>query len=194
MNQIPYTIDELSACSPHAIRSLVQEMLLLPKEEQLFRWHSFADSAATLAKRAKDSDPAAALEWSSISAEVYDRLARDNEGMTRHLFELSCMTLRSIMILALGPRPGHLVLDPWIVEEWFFRAAGLDLQRASALAHDLTSIEQGDAIALTFIAEKFEVLRPLLIANVLDRTDDLASWNKLLTSMLEGESRRACPR
>lgn len=102
-----------------------------------FNWHGLAEVAADRANRRLLGEQPN-LEWAEVSVAIYERLAIEDEGDS---FLQSAMTLRAALILQLGAKRGHPVLDPEPIFHWFYD--NLHLARDEAIKQASTWREFG---------------------------------------------------
>lgn len=103
------------------LNSVWEEQQQVPAD---FNWLGLAEIAAFKASNQVSKSQETrefSLIWAQIAISVYEFLAnsRPNDAIQESFIE-SLMNLRSYMILQLGVKVGHSVLDPEPILNWFF--------------------------------------------------------------------------
>ncbi|MHC5536986.1 hypothetical protein ACYOEI_01780 [Singulisphaera rosea] len=153
-----------------------------------FHWHFIADSSGFRANHAKIEDKRNALSWAKIAVTVYDLLGSVVDPPDRFVFRSSAVAVRSNMILRYGPMSGDAVLDPKLIEDWFFGDVGLPFDEARRVVNDWASSTL-DVRATVYIAiEMFDFIKPLLDRSMFHRIYELNQWGDtlLLAKSLRG--------
>jgi hypothetical protein len=145
-----------------------------------FNWHLVAEIAAGNAMRFSEIDRVAALSWATASVIIYDRLEATVGPKEFQSFGLSAAEVRSNTILSLGPVPGHLVLDPENLENWFFRRAGMTLDEARELVRRWDNLSSNDMSRLLNLRDCYQAINILHNRGFLQRTQELSEWQSVL--------------
>lgn len=182
--------DKLTA-SPESLLALPVEQVLLVVQQRdetinpncAFNWHCIAEVAASRATANASRDQQVALLWATISVTIYDRLAQTTEVKARPLFERDSMSIRSNMILLLGPKYGHPVLDPTALENWFLNQVGESVEKVSSLVEHWERLQASDQFTLFEMKQRFDVISALLSKGVFKQSDKLKQWEQVLSRL-----------
>jgi hypothetical protein len=104
-----------------------------------FNWLGLAQVAAQQATYGSDAiSDDEALAWARIAVDVYDRLANRAKpnSNNRNEFERSAMFVRAALINRFGAQPGHPLLDPHVIEQWFFDRLSLSPDQAIQMTNE----------------------------------------------------------
>jgi hypothetical protein len=168
--------NELLGLPPEQVAKYAHEKSDDINTESQFNWHLVAEISASNAIRLATKDRVAALSWAVASVIIYDRLDATAGPQELQFFGLSAAEVRSNTILSLGPEPGHLVLDPKNVEDWFFRQASMTLDQAKELARQWVDLSPDDAFRLLHLRNCFGAVKPLQAEGLFNRDKDLSDW------------------
>jgi hypothetical protein len=177
--------------SPESLLALPVGQILLfvqQREETInpscdFNWHCIAEVAASKAIASGSSDQQTPLLWATISVTIYDRLAQTSEMESRQIFERDSMTVRSNMILLFGPRHGHPILEPALLENWFLSQAGVTVEMISPLVEHWERLPTMDQFGLFELKHRFDVISVLLSKGVFRQSDKLKQWEQALSRL-----------
>jgi len=140
---------------------------------QKFDWLGLAEAAALNARFELD------LDWAKIAISIYDQLAKKVESKSqRESLMYSQMNLRAFLIARLGAVPGHPILDPQPIINWFFDSLTLTVEEASERAARWTDLEIERVRELRRIKNRLSPIKVLKEANMLphDSYSSLSSW------------------
>lgn len=143
-----------------------------------FPWEMFADACDGKARELLLSNPSCALQWAAVAVIIFDRLSRVESGSALQNIERHAMALRATFITKLGPKVADPVLDPHIVEEWFFTRLDLsirDFQSVRNVVDDPFVVIQVD-----YLCQRCKVLLPLFEAGYCTRNAELSQWKSVI--------------
>jgi hypothetical protein len=148
-----------------------------------FNWTLLAEVAATKSSLANLGAGAFPLEWATIGVLVYDRLTHSSDPLFRDSYSLSAMILRSNMIATFGPESNHPVLDPQLVEDWFFRELNITYEEASDEVKQWDDLPSRHRFRLFDIKARLEPIRTLLGKGLIQRIGEVMRWQQLLDAI-----------
>jgi hypothetical protein len=182
--------DKITTSSESLLALPVEQILFVvqQREESInpncdFNWHCIAEVAASRAIANSSSDQQVALLWATISVTIYDRLAQTSEMTVRPHFERDSMSVRSNMILLFGPKHGHPVLDPSVLESWFLNQVGVSVETVSSLVEQWERLQTRDQFTLFEMKQRFDVISALLSKEVFKQSDKLKQWEQVLSRL-----------
>src|SRR5207249_1480966 len=130
-----------------------------------------------LTKAASQND----LAWATAGVLLGDRLAeRCDERRDRAHFAKAAMELRALMLNAHGPESGHPVLDPMILEAWFFRGLELRYEKAARMLGREDELPTEAFLALNRLKDRVRVLRSVERQGIFRRGEELEQWYGLM--------------
>jgi len=138
-------------------------------------WQDVAEFASSRAVCDSRLDAKEAIEWATVAVLVFDRLTEVCQVNSAH-YEFDGMSLRAGMVRDYGPEAGHPVLDPALVENWFFRRLKVSLEEAVALWANVAQLPTEVFLRLASLKDRLRVIRPVFLKGLIRRKDDLAKW------------------
>lgn len=184
---------------PSKVQSWLNSVWKDPQQVPInFNWLGLADAAAfnatELASKSQEYRQPS-LSWAQIAVLVYEFLARNcpDRAIKESLIE-SLMNLRCYMILTLGAKVDHPVLDPKLIINWFLENLELSYEDTvikAAVWKKLFSDNIPEAISQKFESDKEELrslkkikLRLRIVKSLLDHlanyqiypNQDLQAW------------------
>ena len=122
-----------------------------------------------------------ALTWATIAVLIGDRLAeRCHQPGDRSAAAVEAMSLRVCMLNAVGPRPGHPVLDPATVENWFFRNLDMPYESALHQSRYVGQLSTDEFLTLSRLKDRIRIMCGVKSQELFRRADELARWYWLL--------------
>ena len=139
-------------------------------------WQELAEAALNKATAVPDG-----LTWATAAVLLGDRLAeRCDERRDRAHFAKAVMELRALMLNAHGPESGHPVLDPMILEAWFFRGLELRYEKAARMLGREDELPTEEFLALNRLKDRVRILRSVARQEMFRRGLELEQWYGLV--------------
>jgi hypothetical protein len=124
-----------------------------------------------------------ALDWASAAVLLLDRLGdRCDEERTRYSSIKAAMSLRAHCLNAFGAERGHTVLDPMILEAWFFRGLEWRYERAAQMMQAEDDLTPEESKSLNRLKDRIRILKSVAVQEHFLRPDELAMWYEFLSS------------
>jgi hypothetical protein len=142
-------------------------------------WQDVAEVSSSRAACSTGLSEGVVLAWATIAVVVFDRLGEicpEGSGS----FTTSSMGLRAFMINRLGPRAGHVVLDPTVLEEWFFRRLELPYEEAISKSRQAASLPTDEFLLLNRLKDRIRIMRSVQSQHLFRQEDELSRWYALL--------------
>jgi hypothetical protein len=118
--------------------------------------------------------------WSEISLTAYEQALKvDESSGRRNSYENSMMLLRAHMITHCGIVPGHRVLDPQIIQRWFFERLPMTRLEATEKALHWRNLPLTEIQLLRDIKHRLWVIQRLLEHGILTDDTELQEWARI---------------
>ncbi|HET6382346.1 MAG TPA: hypothetical protein VFJ58_03055 [Armatimonadota bacterium] len=168
---------------PEILRWLARAWSGIDPTPDQFNWGGLAGVAASEAQLCLDR--VESLRWAEVSVSIYDGLGNGGlrqPGFVGRLdsFQYSAMNLRAVMIVRYGASPGHNLLDPAIVIQWFYSILPMSCEGAAAILEGSTVSELGEvAIELRQVRRALSPGQRLIGAGRLIPDAEVSCWLRL---------------
>jgi hypothetical protein len=171
------TVEDLLAQPADAVLAMVREQE--SKIDGSRPWHELAEGATSKATSGADAE---ALTWATAAVILLDRLGERGDGRrTREKSVNAAMELRAAMLNAHGPQATHPLLDPMILEAWFFRGLELRYEKAMRMLDNEGELTAEQFQSLKRLKDRIRILRSLEKQQWYQRGDELEMWYQLAT-------------
>lgn len=144
-------------------------------------WLGIAQSATS--KATKETDAKVKLQWAEIALLVYEYLAEDLDRTSRDSFETSAMMFRALMVSQLGINFENPVLNPNLVEDWFFKRLPLSIEEAANKAANWPERPIEEIRQLRRIKNRLLVIKELRKEGYLKDNAELSKWIEISESL-----------
>lgn len=177
---------ELLSKSADIVLAYIRENEMIISYECDFNWLLVAEIATSRSLTIYSDDRMSALSWAITSVIIYDRLEATVGPQELQFFGLSAAEVRSNMILSLGPMPGHVVLDPGNIEDWFFRRLGMNLDEAREFTRRWDDLSADETFRLLDLRSRYEAIKMLHAKGLFQHTQELSEWQTVLSGLPGG--------
>jgi len=144
-------------------------------------WRDLAYGAGAKPICWSDPTTADALTWAAVAVLIADCLAECcHQPGERSAAALEAMSLRACMLNTFGPRPGHPVLDPPVLEDWFFKNVDIPYESALHQSRYIVQLSTNDFLTLSRLKDRIRIMQGVKSQQLFRRADELARWYKLL--------------
>jgi hypothetical protein len=113
------------------------------------------------------------VDWSELGKEIYRRLqvlmADDDD-------ELAEMRIRANAIVFCGVNPSESVLNPSVVESWFFSKLPGSMEQVRQMAMDIDDAASPAFLTLRRLKQRLSLIKGLVDQGVFAENDQLAKW------------------
>ncbi len=174
---------ELLSKSPDIVLAYIKDNEIIINNICDFNWLLVAEITASRSILDCSNDRMRALSWATASVIIYDKLEAASGPRELQFFGLSAAEIRSNMILSFGPVPGHRVLDPDNIENWFFRRLGMNLDEARELTRRWDDLSADEAFRLLNFAVCYEAIKILHSRGLFQRTQEFSEWQTVLSGL-----------
>ncbi len=137
-----------------------------------FNWLGIAESAGTTANLHAD------IQWAEVAIRIYEWLAlqRSNPSF-RHSELSSAMSLRSSMMHKHHQTvPGHYVLDPELIVQWFYNELAWNYDEVAEKTKNWQALSFEQILLLRQIKNRLSKLKHLVNDGYLQPANDLQAW------------------
>lgn len=145
-------------------------------------WLDLAEGVSTKATSRPDVASPEALAWATAAVLLFDRLGeRCEEGRDRTASTKAAMSLRAYMLNAHGPQSGHPVLDPMILEAWFFRGLEWRYEQVAQKLQSESDLSSSEFVSLNRLKDRIRILKSVHFQDQFQRPDELSMWYQLVS-------------
>lgn len=144
-------------------------------------WLGIAENATFSAN--KETDRKSKLQWAEVALLTYKFLAEKVDRASRQSYETSAMMFRVKMISQLGANVENSVLNPRLVEEWFFKRLPFSKEKAVNKAADWPKRPIEEIRQLRFIKNRLNVIKQLRKEGYLRDNAELSEWVRISESL-----------
>lgn len=117
------------------------------------------------------------LTWATAAVLLLDRLGeRCSDSRPRAAATKAAMALRAAMINAHGTQNAHPVLDPMILEAWFFRGLAWRYERVAQMLNSETELSWDQVSDLKRLKDGIRILKSVTNQGVFKKSDELDMW------------------
>ena len=116
------------------------------------------------------------LLWSEISLTAYEQALKVDGDEHRYSYEINMMWLRTYMITHCGTISGHRVLDPEIIQRWFYERLPMTRKEATEKAQHWRDLSPDQWLLLREIKNRLGIIRKLLEHGILTDDLELIKW------------------
>lgn len=154
-----------------------------------FNWLGFAEITTAFARGSLGEDiknKVPDLDWAQVAATVNEYLTDiSTAAINRHNHAIKAMRLRAFMIRRFGARPGHPILDPEYITNWFFTNLAVPLDDILYLLDfkDFRDLDPKDLIKLMEIRHFLRILDELVQSGHLVPEPKIQVWLALLPEL-----------
>jgi len=142
-------------------------------------WLNLAEHAAFQARLAEDTNDEDRLKWAHVAVLVYAYLTVISTGEEKGFPERSNMIFRTNMIARFGAITNHPVLDPIVIERWFFDRLELSTEEARQILDQLTLSTKGQVRKLVEVLDRLAIFEFLIRERQMTDCDELEKWVQL---------------
>ena len=123
-----------------------------------------------------EGNNAGVFDWSELGVEVYRRL-KTKEQPSEH--ELAEMRLRANAIVFCGLDRSNSLLNPEVIESWFFKLVPYSLEKARRRISKVNSVQSEDFDELRSLKERLSTIKGLVEKAVFQKNAELLNWMSL---------------
>lgn len=119
------------------------------------------------------------IDWSELGVEIYKRL-QELESDSDYDDRLAEMRLRANAIVFCGVDQGKRLLDPSVVESWFFSTLPGSIDQIRGMALNFVE-DDGSPVFLTLrhLKERISLIKGLVSQGVFSEHDQLEKWSEM---------------
>ena len=139
-------------------------------------WFALGEFAADESRYLDDPCQDDGMLWSEISLTAYEQALKVDGSKGRTSYENSMMLLRAYMITHCGIVPRHRVLDPQIIQRWFFECLPMTRSEATEKSRHWRDLPLEQVQLLRDIKHRLRVIQKLLDHGILTEDLELIEW------------------